>query len=145
MSGTRGIVENYLDRLGKGDPAAIADLFGPRIDWRLSWPDSEIGGDVPWIRFRSTPEDIRRHYEQVAEHNVPAARPTTVERILVDGPHAVLLGTIRNRMKGTGVPYESHFALHLTMEGGKIVRHHVYEDSLSIARAWDPSMAHRPT
>ncbi|MEV0152576.1 hypothetical protein AB0H57_02390 [Micromonospora sp. NPDC050686] len=32
--------------------------------------------------------------------------------------------------------YRAHFALHLTVTEGLVTRHHVYEDSLSVARAW---------
>ncbi|GAB3796509.1 nuclear transport factor 2-like protein [Micromonospora zhanjiangensis] len=33
----------------------------------------------------------------------------------------------------------AHFALHLTVRDGLVTRHHVYEDSLSVARAWEPT------
>jgi hypothetical protein len=39
-------------------------------------------------------------------------------------------------MRRTGAAYQAHFALHLTVVGGRFRRYHVYEDSLAVAEAW---------
>lgn len=59
-----------------------------------------------------------------------------IRQVLVDGPDAVVTGTIANTVRRTGKSYRAHFALHLTVANGLVTRHHVYEDSLSVARAW---------
>ncbi|MYV59999.1 ketosteroid isomerase, partial [Streptomyces sp. SID4931] len=33
--------------------------------------------------------------------------------------------------------YQARFALHLTVEDGLVTRHHVYEDSLAVAQAFE--------
>ncbi|WP_258081266.1 nuclear transport factor 2 family protein [Nocardia nova] len=70
---------------------------------------------------------------------IPEEVDTVVERILVDGPDAVVAGEIRQTARATRRPYRARFALHLTVENGLITRHHVYEDSLTVARAFDPN------
>jgi ketosteroid isomerase-like protein len=70
---------------------------------------------------------------------VPERADTRVERILADGGDAVVLGVIRRTAAPTGRAYAARFALHLTVRGGLVVRHHVYEDSLAVARALAPS------
>lgn len=133
---TRGMVDELLGRLGEGDLPAVAALFAAEFDWRLSWPDRELTGAVPWIRERHTPGDVLNHFRSLAEHNTPHGFGTSVHQIVVEGENAVILGTIRNVMHRTHTPYTARFALHLGVEGGLITRYHIYEDSLAVAEAW---------
>ncbi|MDO0938692.1 nuclear transport factor 2 family protein [Streptomyces sp. DG2A-72] len=136
---TRAVLEELLLRIGQGDAERIAELYAERSDWKLSWPEDEHGRTAtPWIRPRSTRADAAAHYRQLAAHHVPGEAATEIERILVDGADAVVLGEIRQTAKATGRPYRARFALHLTVEDGLVVRHHVYEDSLAVARAFAP-------
>ncbi|GAA3984776.1 nuclear transport factor 2 family protein [Streptomyces plumbiresistens] len=136
---TRAVVEELLLRIGRGDPERIAELYAEPADWRLDWPEDEHGrGATPWIRHRSTRADAAAHYRELAAHHVPGEAATEIERILVDGADAVVLGEIRQTAASTGRAYRARFALHLTVEDGLVVRHHVYEDSLAVARAFAP-------
>lgn len=133
---TRRVAEALLQRLAVNDHAGVAELFTDDFDWRLSWPDEELGGAVPWIRERRTREDVAEHFRQLAAHNAPHDGGARIERIVVDGRDAVILGEVRNLMVRSGEPYRAAIALHLTVEGGRIRRYHVFEDSLAVARAW---------
>lgn len=134
---TRSVVEQLLNTIGSGDPDAIAALYAPVSDWKLNWPESEHGRRAtPWIRHRSTRADAAAHYRTIADHHRPDEVGTVIERILVDGPDAVVLGEIRQTARATGRAYRARFALHLTVENGLITRHHVYEDSLAVAQAF---------
>jgi ketosteroid isomerase-like protein len=135
---TRSVVEDLLGRIGAGDPERIAELYADGTDWKLDWPEAEHGRPAtPWIRHRATRADAAAHYRELAEHHVPEEVGTEVERILVDGDHAVVLGVIRQTARSTGRAYSSRFALHLTVENGLVTRHHVYEDSLAVAQAFE--------
>lgn len=138
---TRDAVERLLASLAAGDLEGLAALFAPELDWRLGWPASELGGDIPWIRPRRTPADVKEHFRTLAEHNEPYAGGTSIDHVLVDGNHAVITGTIRNVLRRNGVSYEADFALHLTIEAGLIRRYHIYEDTLAVARAWNAGTA----
>lgn len=50
-----------------------------------------------------------------------------------------MLGEIRLTVRPTGRSYRARFALHLTVRGGLIVRHHVYEDSLAVFLTFAPA------
>src|SRR5690606_41633066 len=91
---------------------------------------------TPWLRARRARADAAEHYRAIGRHPRPEDVATEVERIRVDGEHAVVLGEIRQTAKPTGRAYRARFALHLTIEGGLVTRHHVYEDSLAVARAF---------
>ncbi|MCX4903164.1 nuclear transport factor 2 family protein [Streptomyces sp. NBC_00878] len=134
---TRTVVEELLRRIGQDTPERIAELYADGADWKLDWPQDEHGrADTPWIRARSTRADAADHYRLLAEFHIPGQAATEIERILVDGDEAVVLGEIRQTAKPTGRAYRARFALHLTVENGLVVRHHVYEDSLAVARAF---------
>ncbi|MEU9916908.1 nuclear transport factor 2 family protein [Streptomyces sp. NPDC051001] len=136
---TRAVIEELLRRIGAGDPERIAELYAEQGDWKLNWPQDEHGRPTtPWIRPRSSRADAAAHYRELAAHHLPDQAATEIERILVDGADAVVLGEIRQTARATGRPYRARFALHLTVEDGLIVRHHVYEDSLAVARAFAP-------
>jgi uncharacterized protein len=133
---TRAVVEDLLHRIGTGDPERIAAAYAEEVDWRLDWPDDEHGTNVPWIRERTTRADVGDHYRSIAEHHDPALAGVAIDRILVDGDDAVVLGTLQNTLRHNGAAYCAHFALHLSVHDGLVTRHHVYEDSLAVARAW---------
>jgi ketosteroid isomerase-like protein len=136
---TRAAVEELLRRISEGDPERIAEMYAEPGDWKLDWPESEHGrAGTPWIRHRSTRADAAAHYREIAEHHLPDRVATEVERILIDGNDAVVLGEIRQTARSTGRAYRARFALHLTVEDGLVTRHHVYEDSLAVAQAFDP-------
>lgn len=135
---TRAVVEELLRRIGEGDPEHIAELYAERGDWKLDWPEAEHSrAATPWIRHRSTRADAAAHYRELAEYHVAGRAATEIERILVDGIDAVVLGEIRQTARPTGRAYRARFALHLTIEHGLVSRHHVYEDSLAVAQAFD--------
>jgi ketosteroid isomerase-like protein len=134
---TRTVVEELLRRISEGDPEHIAELYAERGDWKLDWPEAEHGRTAtPWIRHRSTRADAAAHYRELAECHIPEHVATEVERILIDGNEAVVLGEIRQTARSTGRAYRARFALHLTVEDGLATRHHVYEDSLAVTQAF---------
>ncbi|MGW7093476.1 nuclear transport factor 2 family protein [Streptomyces sp. NPDC054874] len=135
---TRTVIEELLRRIGEGDPERIAELYAEQGDWKLSWPEAEHGRSAtPWVRHRSTRADAAAHYRELAEYHVPEEVATEIERILVDGSDAVVLGEIRQTARPTGRVYRARFALHLTVADGLVTRHHVYEDSLAVAQAFE--------
>ncbi|MFI6684219.1 nuclear transport factor 2 family protein [Streptomyces sp. NPDC050485] len=123
---TRTVVEELLRRIGEGDAERIAELYAEQGDGQLDWPEGEHGRTAtPWIRHRSTRADTAAHYRELAEHHVPERAETEVERILIDGNDAIVLGKIRQTARLTGRAYRARFALRLTVEGGLVTRHHV--------------------
>ncbi|MEV5558752.1 nuclear transport factor 2 family protein [Nonomuraea wenchangensis] len=132
---TRDVVEELLRRMAEGDHERVAALFAEPVDWRLDWPD-EGHPAVPWIRPRSTRADVADHFRTLEAYHVPELNGTSVAQILVDGDDAVVFGDIVQTVRGEGgATYTSPFALRLTIEDGFITRYHIYEDSLTVARA----------
>jgi ketosteroid isomerase-like protein len=145
---TRTVIEELLVRIGQGDAERIAELFAEQSDWKLDWPEAEHGRPAtPWIRHRATRADVVGHYRQLAENHVPEQAATEISDVLISGNDGVVFGEIRQTARSTGRAYRALFALRLTVVDGLIVRHHVYEDSLAVAQAFDagfPSAATVP-
>ncbi|WP_158887043.1 nuclear transport factor 2 family protein [Amycolatopsis anabasis] len=132
---TRDTIEELFRRMGAGDPDGIAALHAERVDWKVNWPAGEAAA-IPWIRDWSTRADIAEFHRALAAAFVPGEDAVSVERVLVDGPDAVVLGETARTFRSTGKRFTMMFALHLTVQNGLISRYHVYEDSLAVARAF---------
>ncbi|WP_040836932.1 nuclear transport factor 2 family protein [Nocardia brevicatena] len=134
---TRTVVTEFLRRVAAGDPDTIAGLFSETVDWQVNWPEGEHPA-TPWIRPRSTRADVADHFRALSEAHAPTApsADTAPPTVLVDGDNAVVLTEIRQTAAPTGRSYTAGCALRFTVRDGTITRYHVYEDSLSVARAF---------
>ncbi|MGW9434339.1 nuclear transport factor 2 family protein [Streptomyces decoyicus] len=127
---TRHVVQEFLTARMAGDVERLVALFADHVDWLLAENPA-----VPWIRPRSTGAECAAQAPELAEHTVAADTRASVDTFLVDGTDAVLMGHLSGTVRATGKSFEGPFALHLTVEEGRITRHHLYENSLSIAEA----------
>ncbi|MBA2376250.1 MAG: nuclear transport factor 2 family protein [Rubrobacter sp.] len=126
---TREIFEKLLRRMADGNPEYTAELFAPKVDFSCA-------GDAPWIKPRSTREDMADFFAETDGAFVPEERSAAVSGLLIDGWDAMVTGSVSQRLKSNGEAFTTPFALHLTVsEKGEITRYHVYEDSLTVAKA----------
>jgi len=130
---TRAVVQEFLAARVAGDTGRLAALFADEVDWTLAENPA-----VPWIRPRSTAAECAAQFTELMEHTVPEDARASVDAFLVDGTDAVLMGHLSGTVRATGKAFEGPFALRLTVEDGRITRHHLYENSLSIAEACAP-------
>ncbi|MGK5692510.1 nuclear transport factor 2 family protein [Streptomyces sp. URMC 128] len=130
---TRATVQKFLELRLAGDTEGLTELFADKVDWMLA----ENPG-VPWIRPRSSAAECAAQAGELAEHTVPEDARASIGTILVDGTDAVLMGHLSGTVRATGKSFSGPFALRLTVEGGRITRHHLYENSASIAAACTP-------
>ncbi|KGJ07588.1 ketosteroid isomerase [Paracoccus versutus] len=127
---TRAVVQQFLAARLAGDTARLASLFADEVDWLLAENPA-----APWIRPRSTAADCAAQFTELMQYTVPEDVRASVDALLVDGADAVLMGHLSGTVRATGKSFEGPFALRLTVEDGRITRHHLYENSLSIAQA----------
>ncbi|WP_371528794.1 nuclear transport factor 2 family protein [Streptomyces sp. NBC_01283] len=130
---TRATVQDFLSARLAGDTERLTALFADEVDWLLA--ENPV---VPWIRPRSTAAECAAQASELAEYTVPEDAVATLDAFLVDGHDAVLTGHVAGTVRATGKSFEGPFALRLTVEDGRITRHHLYENSLSIAEACKP-------
>lgn len=127
---TRSVVQDFLQARLAGNTERMVELFADDVDWLLAENPA-----VPWIRPRSTGAECAAQSAELAEHTVAEDAAATLDTFLVDGTDAVLFGHLKGTVRATGKSFEGPFALRLTVENGRITRHHLYENSLSIAAA----------
>lgn len=130
---TRAAVQAFLGFRLSGDSEGLTALFADEVDWMLA----ENPG-VPWIRPRSTAAECAAQSAELAAHTVPEKAGAAVDTIMVEGTEAVLFGQLWGTVRATGKSFEGPFALRLTVEDGRVTRHHLYENSRSIADACTP-------
>ncbi|GAA4555275.1 nuclear transport factor 2 family protein [Streptomyces collinus] len=130
---TRLTVQKFLALRLAGDTEGLTALFAEKVDWVLAENPA-----VPWIRPRSTGAECAAQGAELMEYTVPEDARASVDAFLVDGTDAVLTGHLSGTVRATGKSFEGPFALRLTVEDGRITRHHLYENSLSIAEACTP-------
>ncbi|MFC8078043.1 nuclear transport factor 2 family protein [Streptomyces sp. NPDC057307] len=127
---TRAVVQQFLTARVAGDTDRLIEIFADEVDWQLAENPT-----VPWIRPRSTGAECAAQFTELMEYTVPEDARASVDAFLVDGTDAVLTGQLSGTVRATGKSFEGPFALRLTVEDGRITRHHLYENSLSIAAA----------
>ena len=130
---TRAVVQEFLAARLAGDTERLVALFADEVDWLLAENPA-----APWIRPRSAAAECAAQFTELMEHTVPEDARASVDTFLVDGTDAVLMGYVSGTVRATGKSFEGPFALRLTVEDGRITRHHLYENSLSIAQACTP-------
>ncbi|MZF90043.1 nuclear transport factor 2 family protein [Streptomyces sp. SID5643] len=130
---TRSTVQKFLALRLAGDAEGLTALFADEVDWMLA--ENPV---VPWIRPRSTAAECAAQADELARYTVPEDARASVDTLLVDGTDAVLMGQLSGTVRATGKSFSGPFALRLTVEEGRITRHHLYENSVSIAAACTP-------
>ncbi|MFE6410323.1 nuclear transport factor 2 family protein [Streptomyces sp. NPDC057837] len=130
---TRSTVQEFLRLRLAGDTEGLTALFADEVDWMLA--ENPV---VPWIRPRSTAAECAAQGEELARYTVSEDARASVDTFLVDGADAVLMGHLAGTVRATGKSFSGPFALRLTVKNGRITRHHLYENSVSIAAACTP-------
>jgi len=130
---TRAVVQEFVAARLAGDSERLVALFADEVDWVLAENPA-----ARWIRPRSTAAECAAQFAELMAYTVPKDARASIDTFLVDGTHAVLMGHVSGTVRATGKSFEGPFALHLTVENGRITRHRLYENSLSIAEACAP-------
>lgn len=130
---TRAAVQAFLGYRLAGDTEGLTALFADEVDWLLAENPA-----APWIRPRSTAADCAAQAAELTAHLVPDSAGAGVDTLVVEGADAVIFGRVWGTVLATGKSFDGPFALRLSVEDGRITRHHLYENSLSIAEACTP-------
>ncbi|MEV4615205.1 nuclear transport factor 2 family protein [Kitasatospora sp. NPDC049258] len=127
--GTAETIQEFFGRFGAGDRPGMLELFTPTVDFLVAGSET-----VPWTGHRTTPEEVDEFLRSALED--VATKEFDVEKILVDGADAVVLGSFAHEVRSTGKTFASVFALRITVEGGLIRRYHMFENSHGAALAF---------
>lgn len=130
VKSTREVVESFLSLTGQGAPVEqIGELFSSDVDFF-------IAGDVanvPWIGRKNGPTGAAEFYRQIREAII--SETFDVSDMMVQDRRAIILGNLESRVRQTGKLITTEFAFDLVVEGGKISRFRLFEDSFAVAQA----------
>lgn len=129
---SRTVAEKYLERLGKRDADGIQELFAEEIDW------SVLGSDaLPWTGGRTRREEVAPYFTTMWPLFAQGKSKVVLERVIVDDGDVMLLAVFTHTALATGKEFTTPTAMHLVVEDGRIVLMHLYEDTLTVAEAFN--------
>ncbi|MGW1840553.1 nuclear transport factor 2 family protein [Streptomyces sp. NPDC002067] len=128
---SRSVAEQFVERLGRQDPDGIQELFAEEIDWHV-----QGSAELPWTGRRTRREEVAPYFTTMWPHFAAGRSRAELERVLVDGGDAVLLAVFTHTVAANGEEFTTPVAIHLAVEDGRIVRMHLYEDTLTVAGAF---------
>lgn len=128
----RTVAEKFVERLGRQDPHGIQELFAEEIDWHVPGSDA-----LPWTGRRTRREEVAPYFTTMWPHFAHGMSKVVLERVIVDGGDVVLLAVWTHTAVATGKEFTTPAAMHLAVEDGRIVRMHLYEDTLTVEKAFN--------
>ncbi|MEV7556024.1 nuclear transport factor 2 family protein [Amycolatopsis sp. NPDC089917] len=127
---TQATLTEFFRRMSTGDTDSVIELFADCVAWDIPGA-TEL---VPWIGPRRNPAEIREFYDLLDKGLVKGR--FDVERILVDGPHAVAIGRLLSTIRSTGKVIDSAFTIEFEVnDDGLITKYLLLEDSWHVANA----------
>ncbi|GAA1442579.1 nuclear transport factor 2 family protein [Nocardiopsis tropica] len=129
---SRTVAEKFVERLGRQDPDGIQELFAQEIDWHVPGSDA-----FSWTGRRTRREQVAPYFTTMWPHFAHGRSKVALEHVIVDGGDAVLLATWTHTVVATGKEFTTPAAIHLRVEDDRIVRMHLYEDTLTVDKAFD--------
>ncbi|MEU3628927.1 hypothetical protein BS329_17265 [Amycolatopsis coloradensis] len=130
---TQATLDELFRRMSTGDTDGASELFADSVAWDIPGA-TEL---VPWIGPRRNPAEIREFYDLLDKGLIKDR--FDVERVLVDGPHAVAAGRLRSIIRGNGKVIESAFTIQFEVnDDGLITKYLLLEDSWHVANAVVP-------
>ncbi|GIF64826.1 hypothetical protein Ais01nite_28610 [Asanoa ishikariensis] len=129
---TEAVTTEFLRRLSVQDAHGLAELFADEIDWNVPGE-----ADLPWTGRRSRQDQVAEYFGLLWQAFVAGESTAAVDKVVIDGAEVVVLGTFAHTAVSTGKRFETPVAMHLTVTEGKIVRLHLYEDTLAVSKAFE--------
>jgi len=130
---TRATVDKFYARIGAGDISGVIDLLSDDFSWEIPG-DSET---VPWAGKRTTPTAVEEFFAHMGNH--VDRKAFDIDRIVVDGQDAVVLGRAIVTVRATGKLMDTLFAVHIVVEeDGRISRFVMFEDSWHVSESMRP-------
>ncbi|MER6669082.1 nuclear transport factor 2 family protein [Amycolatopsis japonica] len=127
---TKATLDEFFRRMSTGDADGATELFADSVAWDIPGA-TEL---VPWIGPRRNRAEVREFFDLLDKGLVKDR--FDVERVLVDGRHAVATGRLRSTIRSTGKVIQTAFSLEFEVDDdGRITKYLMLEDSWHVANA----------
>jgi 3-oxoadipate enol-lactonase len=125
------VVQAYFAAFGAGDLDGVLALLADNVVWHV---DGSV--TVPTIGLLRGRERVHRWLSEFPNGFTP--RVFAIDRLFESGDDVMALGRFRHLARATGRVVGSDLAIRFTVRDGRIERYQIMEDSLLLARAFDP-------
>jgi hypothetical protein len=116
------MIRSVYEAFGRGDVPAILGMLADDVDWYDPGPPEVTHAG----RYRGR-DDVGRFFSKVGESlDIEAFQQT---EFIAKGDRVIVLGSIRAKVKRTGLVYDSEFAMSWTLRDGRVTKWQVYEDT----------------
>jgi uncharacterized protein len=122
-------VQRLFPLLAEGKSAEAAALFADSVSFSIPHPPG-----LPWVPEVDSAEGMRTFFDLLQTH--VQAKEFELSHVIAEGENVVLVGHMVSEVKATGRTIDTAFALHTTVQDGRITRYHLYEDTYAVARAY---------
>jgi len=126
------VVEAYFAAFGVGDIDGALALMAEDVIWHV---DGAVS--VSTVGLLQGRERVRRWLESFPQNFKPLV--FAIDRLFESGEEVVAVGRFRHTVLATSRSAGSDLAIRFTVRDGQIARYQILEDSLLLARAFDPS------
>jgi uncharacterized protein len=126
---TAETVQEFFTLFGAGDRPGMLALFAERTDFLVAGSPA-----VPWTGRRTSRDEVDGFLRSALED--VDTQKFDIERIIVEGGEAVVLGEFAHLVRSTGRLFASVFVLRVGVTDGLIHRYHMFEDSHAAALAF---------
>lgn len=121
-------VQRLFPLLAEGKSAEAAALFADSVSFSIPHPPG-----IPWVPEVDSREGMRTFFDLLQTH--VEAKEFELRHVIAEGDDVVLIGHMVSEVKATGRDIDTAFALHTTVQDGRITRYHLYEDTYAVAKA----------
>jgi ketosteroid isomerase-like protein len=122
-------VQEFFNRFGTGDLPGLPELFAEDADVVVAGAPV-----VPWTGHLVGRQVVEGWFQRFVA--AVQTQRFDVERIVVDGEDAVVLGEFSHKVVATGETFSGPFAIRITVRDGLIQRYQTFEDSYAAAIAF---------
>ncbi|RSN24662.1 hypothetical protein DMC61_31165 [Amycolatopsis sp. WAC 04169] len=127
---TKATLDEFFRRMSTGDADGATELFADSVAWDIPGA-TEL---VPWIGPRRNRAEVREFFDLLDKGLIKDR--FDVERVFVDGRHAVAIGHLRSTIRSTGKVIQTAFSLEFEVDDdGRITKYLMLEDSWHVANA----------
>jgi uncharacterized protein len=125
------VVQTAYQNFGSGNMDALVNSFSPDVEWRMARMEN-----VPFARTRRGREEVRDFFTNLGQaQEVLSFEP---REYIAQGDRVVVLGHYSWRVRSTGRPFESDWAMVFTVRNGQIVAFQEFTDTAAVAAAYRP-------
>ena len=122
-------VQRLFPLLAAGKAEEAAALFADSVSFSIPHPPG-----IPWVPEVDSARGMQTFFELLGTH--VQGKEFDLYQVVADGDDVVLFGRMLSEVKKTGRDIDTAFALHATVQDGRITRYHLYEDTYAVAQAY---------